>query len=62
MFGPYFMFSILWPSSFAFILMGKREREMVALLQLSSWCLVTVSVLWLFLLEPWVWLCDWSIS
>ena len=37
-------------SSFAFILNGKRE--MVALLSLSSWCLVMV--LWLFLAVPWV--------
>ena len=32
--------------------MGKRERELVALLSLSSWCLVIV--VWLFLAEPWV--------
>ena len=32
--------------------MGKRE--LVALLFLSSWCLVTVSVLWLFLTVWWV--------
>ena len=35
---------------FAFILMGKRE--LVALLSLSSWCLVIV--VWLFLGVPWV--------
>ena len=35
-------------SSFAFILMGKRE--LVDLLSLSSWCLVTV--VWLFLTVP----------
>ena len=34
----------------AFILMGKRE--LVALLSLSSWCLVMV--VWLFLAVPWV--------
>ena len=39
-------------SSFAIILMGKRE--LVALLYLSSWCFVTVIVLWLFLMVPWV--------
>ena len=39
-------------SSFAIILMGKRK--LVALLCLSSWCLV-VDV-WLFLAMPWVWL------
>ena len=38
------------PSSFAIILMGKRE--LVALLNLSSWCLVIV--VWLFLVVPWV--------
>ena len=38
------------PSSFAINLMGKRE--LVALLGLSSWCLVIV--VWLFLAVPWV--------
>ena len=38
------------PSSFAVILMGKRE--LVALLSLSAWCLVTV--VWPFLAMPWV--------
>ena len=38
------------PSSFAIILMGKRE--LVDLLSLSSWCLVIV--VWLFLAVPWV--------
>ena len=37
------------PSSFAIILMGKRE--LVALLSLSSWCLVIV--VWLFFAVPW---------
>ena len=37
-------------SSFAIILMGKRE--LVALLSLSSWCLVMD--MWLFLAVPWV--------
>ena len=36
-------------SSFAIIFMGKRE--LVALLGLSSWCLVMV--VWLFLTVPW---------
>ena len=36
--------------SFAIILMGKRE--LAALLNLSSWCLVTV--VWLFDVVPWV--------
>ena len=38
------------PSSFAIILMGKRE--LLAVLSLSSWCLVIV--VWLFLVVPWV--------
>ena len=37
-------------SSIAIILMGKRE--LIALLNLSSWCLVVV--VWLFLALPWV--------
>ena len=37
-------------SSFAIILMGKRE--LVALLSLSSWCLVIV--VWLFFTVPWI--------
>ena len=37
-------------SSFAIILMGKRE--LLALLSLSSWCLMMV--VWLFLAVPWV--------
>ena len=36
-------------SSIAIILMGKRE--LVALLNLSSWCLMVVE--WLFLAVPW---------
>ena len=39
-------------SSFAIILM--RKRELVALLKLSSCCLVTVCVMWLFLMVSWV--------
>ena len=39
-------------SSFAIILMGKRE--LVALLSLSSWCLMIV--VWLLLAVPWVYL------
>ena len=38
------------PSSFAIILMGKRE--LVALLSVSSWC--PVIAVWLFLAVPWV--------
>ena len=32
--------------------MGKRERELDALLSLSSWCLMLV--VWLFLSVPWL--------
>ena len=39
-------------TSFAIIL--TRTRELVALLKLSSWCLVTVNALWFFLAVPWV--------
>ena len=38
------------PSSFAIILMGKRE--LVVLLSLSFWCLVIV--VWLFLAVTWI--------
>ena len=38
-------------SSFAILLMGKRE--LVALLSFIFWCLVTVVVLWLFLTVMW---------
>ena len=45
-----FCFTLLYVhSSIAIILMGKRE--LVALLNLSSWCLVMVE--WLFLAVPW---------
>ena len=37
-------------SSFSIMLM--RKRELVALLSLSSWCLVMIE--WLFLALPWV--------
>ena len=39
-------------SSFAIIL--KRKKVLIALLLLSYGCLVTVNVLWLFLMAPWV--------
>ena len=39
----FFLFSTLFPSSFAIILIGKKE--LVALLQLSSSCIVTDGVL-----------------
>ena len=45
-----FCFTLLYfHSSIAIILMGKSE--LVALLNLSSWCLVTVE--WLLLAVPW---------
>ena len=46
------VFSNLCPTSFAILLMG--QRELIDLLLLSSWCLVTVSILWLFLTVHWV--------
>ena len=46
----FFLYVFYVPSSFAIILMGKRE--LVALLSLSSWCLVIV--VWLFFALPWV--------
>ena len=45
-----FCFTLLYiHSSIAIILMG--QRELVDLLNLSSWCLVSVE--WLFLAMPW---------
>ena len=44
-----FCTSLYVHSSIAIILMGKRE--LVALLNLSSWCLMMVE--WLFLTVPW---------
>ena len=45
-----FCFALLYVhSSFAIILMGKRE--LVVLISLFSWCLVIV--VWLFLAVPW---------
>ena len=38
-------------SSFAIIF--KRKRKLVALLLLSYRCIVTINVLWLFLMVPW---------
>ena len=39
-------------SSFAIIL--EKKRKLVALLLLSYRCIVTINVLWLFLIVPWV--------
>ena len=49
-FVPCFVVCTLCPS-FAIILMGKRK--LFALLYLSSWCILTIYVLWLFLTVPW---------
>ena len=54
-FSYYAILSIL--SSFGIILL--RKRALVALLLLSSWCIVTVSDLWFFLNMPWVGLQCW---
>ena len=48
MIGSYFV--VQYFVSFQVLL---RKRELFALLSLSSWCLVAVSVLWLFLMVPW---------
>ena len=48
-FSMFFCTLLYVHSSIAIILMGKRE--LVALLNLSSWCLVMVE--WLFLTVPW---------
>ena len=47
-----FRYSLCVLSSFAKIL--SRKRELVALPLLSFRCIVTVTVLWLFLTVPWV--------
>ena len=48
-----FCFALLYVhSSFAIIL--KRKGKLVALLLMSYRCIVTINVLWLFLLVPWV--------
>ena len=39
---------------YSFVIILTRKRELVALLLLSLGCLVTVNVLWLFLMVPWV--------
>ena len=44
------LFSNLSPSSFAIIFMGRRE--LVALRELTYWCILIVSILWLFLVVP----------
>ena len=44
------LYVTICPFSFAIILMGKRQP--VALLSLSSWCLMVA--VWLFLAVPWI--------
>ena len=39
-------------SSFAIIM--KRKRNLIALLLLSFRCIITINVVWLFLIVPWV--------
>ena len=51
-FSMFFCTLLYVHSSFAIILMGKKKQ--VALLSMSSWCLVMV--VWLFLAVPWVFL------
>ena len=53
-FRPCFVVQFFVSFYFAIILMMKRERELIASLKLSSWCFVTVSVLWLFLTVLWI--------
>ena len=51
-FVPCFVMHYFVFSSFAIILMGKRD--LVVLFYLSFCCLVTIIALWLFLMVPWV--------
>ena len=39
---------------FSFAIILKRKRKLVALLLLTYRCIVTINVLWLFLMVPWV--------
>ena len=52
------VFSLFWYALFyvlsSFVLILTWRKELVALLLLSSGCLVTVDVLWLFFVVPWV--------
>ena len=40
--------------NFSFAIILKRKRKLVALLLLSYRCTVTINVLWIFLMVPWV--------
>ena len=56
-----FWYALLYVlSSFAFILM--RKRELVALILFSFECLVTIDVLWLFGASGWSTVCDCGVS
>ena len=48
-----FWYALLCAQS-SFVIILKRKRKMVALLLLSYRCIVTINVLWLFLMVPWV--------
>ena len=39
---------------FSFAIILKRKRKLIALLVLSYRCIVTITILWLFLTVPWV--------
>ena len=39
---------------FSFAIILKKKRKLAALLLLSSRCIVTIDVVWLFLVVPWV--------
>ena len=39
---------------FSFAIILKRKRKLVVLLLLSYRCIITINVLWLFLVVPWV--------
>ena len=62
MYFPFFVgilcLSLFWYANFcahsSFAIILKRKRKLIALLSLSYRCLVTVNVLWLFLMVPWV--------
>ena len=56
-----FWYALLYVlSSFAFILI--RKRELVTLILFSFGCLVTVDVLWLFGAMGWSTVCDCGVS
>ena len=50
---PLFCYSLLCVHS-SFAITMKRKRKLVALLLLSYRCIVTINILWLFFMVPWV--------